>query len=404
MLTRFLHDAPDGVAEEEHKLRVLAHSLLAPAPASPQFERSVTPSQCLRCHLRHAVVAFGLADLLAPLLVSSRGYAYALSPATAMLCTNECRVDDDNRSELFDAIQHGGPVVLRMLLAWRPAPADVNKRDATQHGMTPLMVAADLNQAACVAELLSAPFILVDAADDQHRTALSHAMTAHGGARGAVIAQLVAAGANPVHLEPPAGHHGLPGRAGSSPLHRAVAVAGDDGAVCVRLLAAAAARRGRGLDVLSAPGQPNTTALSAALLARNFTAAVALRFCGAAHFHLARTDDAQRHRALVPHLPPLVVPFFFGEAPPEWTPQLHRFCPPACRAAVAELLRCSERGRRAAAADAASDEGAALWRLPAPLLLRIVGSVASDWCRSSPWPFEVKAFDERHDRRAVLDR
>jgi hypothetical protein len=345
-------------------------------------------------------VALGEADLLAPLLDGTLGFAYAFQPAAPVLCTNRCR--GDGRSELFDAVEHGGPAVLRALLAWRPAPADVNARDAERHNMTPLMVAADFGKTECMAELLAAQFILLDAADDQHRTALSHALTAHDGARGALVAQLIAAGANPGALEPGAATHGLPGRAGSSPLHRAVAVTGDDGAVCVRLLAAAAARRGRSLDVLASPGQPNTTALGAALLARNFTAAAVLRFCGAAHFHLARTDDAQRHRALVPHLPPQVVPFFFGEAPPEWTPQLHRYCPPACRAAVAEFLRCAERSKRGATAGAAAapDEGAALWRLPAPLQLRIVAAVASAWCSSPPWPFEVHAFDKRDQRAA----
>ena len=390
-------------AEEAAKLRVLAQHLLAPAPAAAQFEQSVRPSSCIRCELRRALVVSGEADALAPLLDGSLGFAYAFEPGTAVLCTSRCC--GNGRSELFDAVERGGPAVLRALLAWRPDPADVNDHDAEQHNMTPLMVAADLGKAECVAALLAAQFILLDAADDQHRTALSHALTAQGGVRGALVAQLIAAGANPVSLEPAAAHHGLPGRAGSSPLHRAVAVAGDDGAVCVRLLAAAAARRGRSLDVLASPGQPNTTALSAALLARNFTAATVLRFCGAAHFHLARTNDAQRHRALVPHLPPQVVPFFFGEAPPEWTPQLHRFCPTACRAAIAEFLRCVERGRRAAAASAhaAADEGAGLWRLPAPLLMRIVAAVSSAWCSSAPWPFEVDAFDARDAARPLTD-
>ena len=392
-LAAFLR-AAERTPEGDAKLRVLLQSLLdpGPAPARAQFYVTARDSPCISCELRRALAACGAVDALVTLLRGRLVYPYGCD-------ANSCL----DRSALFDAVEGGHAAAVRALLAWRPAPADVNCRDDVMANMTPLMIAAALNRAGeCVAELLAAPFILVDALDDQHRTALSHALTASHGVRGAVVAQLIAAGANPVHLEPAAAHHGLPGRAGSSPLHRAVAVAGDDGAVCVRLLAAAAARRGSSLDVLAAPGQPNTTALSAALLARNFTAAAVLRFCGAAHFHLTRTDDAQRHRALVPHLPPQVVPFFFGEAPPEWTPQLHRFCPPACRAAVAELLRCGERGRRAAAdaSASASDEGAALWRLPAPLLMRIVATVASGWCSAPPWPFEVQAFDARERRAA----
>ena len=341
---------------------------------------------CLRCELRCAAAECGALEELALLLNGERfSFPWGMGPPILMECANRC-VD---RSELFWTVEAGQHAALRMLLRWRPEPEYVNARDEELTNMTSLVLAVDEGQGACVTELLAAPFILVDAADQQHRTALSHAV-GHRNVR--VVSQLLAAGANPLALEPGVVHAGVTGRAGNSPLHRAAAVVPDPAAVCMRLLAAAAVRTGRSLDTLATPGQPNTTALGCALLARAFPAAVALRFCGASHFHLARTDDAQRYRALVPHLPPQVVPFFFAEAPPEWSPQLHRFCPPACKAAVLELLRCSERHRRAIAADADADEGAALWRLPAPLLQRVVATVAGAWCTSPPWPFELDAF------------
>ena len=272
------------------------------------------------------------------------------------------------------------------LLNWRSHY--VNARDAEMARATPLISAIINGQAACVDVLLNKPDLLYDAVDEQQRTALSHAVGLRG-PRAALIARLLARHADPLALERAVTQPGMPGRAGNSPLHRAAAVSADDGAVCVRLLADAAVRRGRSLDTLSTAGQPNTTALSGALLARSFAAAVALRFSGAAHFRLTRTDDAQRHRALVPHMPPEVVPFFFSDAPPEWTPQLQRYCPPTCKAAVAEFLRCGERNRRAPA----GDEGASLWRLPPALLTRILALVVSGWCVAPPWPFEIEAFD-----------
>jgi hypothetical protein len=365
------YDRPD-------KLRALVQCFIVEPRAPLDISCFHAPS-CLRCELRRAAAECGALEALAPLLTEQR----------IILGGRECVSRCLDRPEIFDAVEAMQHDALRMLLRWRPQPQDVNARDEDLGGMTALQFAVDEGFGACVTELLAAPFILVDAVARQHRTALNYAVS-HRNVR--MVAQLLAAGANPLVLEPGA-VHGVTGRAGNSPLHRAAAVVPDPGAVCVRLLAAAAVRTGRSLDTLATPGQPNTTALGCALLARAFPAAAALRFCGASHFHLARTDDAQRYRALVPHLPPQVVPFFFAETLPEWTPQLHRFCPPACKAAVLELLRCGERHRRAIAADAGTDEGAALWRLPAPLLQRVVATVVSAWCASPPWPFELDAFE-----------
>jgi hypothetical protein len=368
------YDRPD-------KLRALVRCFVVERRVPLDISCANAPS-CLRCELRRAAAECGALEALTPLLTEQR-----ITLVGGRECASRCL----DRPEIFDAVEAMQHDALRMLLRWRPQPQDVNARDEDLGGMTALMFAVDEGFEACVTELLAAPFILVDAVARQHCTSLGHAV---GNRNTRLAAQLISAGANPLALEPGVAHAGVAGRAGNSPLHRAAAVGRDPGAVYTRMLAAAAVRTGRSLDTLATPGQPNTTALGCALLARAFPAAVALRFCGASHFRLARTDDAQRYRALVPHLPPQVVPFFFADSAPEWTPQLHRLCPPACKAAVLELLRCGERHRRAIAADADTDEGAALWRLPAPLLQRVMATVVSGWCASPPWAFELDAFEQ----------
>lgn len=360
--------------ERAEKLLLLAQCFdLPPCRVTAVFTLLATP--CLRCELRLAAAVCGAVPALEVVLASP--------PADV---PGACDAICHDRAELFDAVEAGQAAAVAALVAWRASQEDVNPRDEELANKTPLILAAELGQVACVAALLAAPYVLVDAADAQHRTALSHAVSAVHGDRLRLVAMLLAARASPLALEP-AAHGALPGwagRGGNTPLHRAAAsVPSESGAMCVRLLACVACDRGLNLDTLATAGQPNTTALGVALLARAFPAAVVLRFCGASHFHLTRTDDAQRYRALVPHLPPQVVPFFFADAPPAWTTELHRFCPLACRAAVAELLRCGARCARDA------QQGAALHVLPAPLLLRLVATVCADWCSSPPWPFEI---------------
>jgi hypothetical protein len=368
--------------------------------------------RCARCLLRWRAAHDGAMATLTALLAGEHAAAACGS------CRGACDADDGRASALHVAAARGHAAAVAALLARAHGGGAVNARDEEQQDATPLMLAAAAARGSpgalgALTALLGHAWCHVDAADESLRTALSHAAGA-GAAR--ACGALLARGADPLARErtPPSERHAdeapsdadedslsalllqLPGCAmpptaggaelpAHTPLHRAAAAPRDAGALCVRLLAAAARARGRSLD---ARDTSRRTPLACAAAAGAWPACVALAHAGVRSRRVPSScADA---------LPLPLRAFLAAPGAPVWTPEVHALHPPRFRDASRALLLCALRGRRRIAlADAAGaaavedeDDGACLGRLPHALLLLLLACLAREWCAAPPWPHE----------------